>query len=143
MKRKIYLCSRVSQDAHVINNTVADALKDAGYDVYVPHLQPFNSNANSSDSEIYAQDMAAMKEADMCVAVGRLGVDCAFECGYFQGSGVPIYWYKPADVTMGRSPMLHFIQATATYPDLGRLIEDVIQHNPPQSLLSTLLRFKP
>lgn len=96
MKIKVYLCSRVAQDARPLNNEVASALRGAGFDVFVPHEQPVNNYTGASDKEIYVQDMTAMKESQFCVAVGRMGVDCSFELGWFQGRGLPIYKYESA-----------------------------------------------
>lgn len=122
--KKIYLCSRVAQDARPMNNLVAEALKAAGYDVFIPHEQPHNNASGASDAEIFAQDMGAMKTADICVAVGRLGVDCAFEIGWFQSRDVPIYRYLP-EPDKDRHPMFHKMNATSTYKDLQQLLEEL------------------
>lgn len=108
----IYLCSRVAKDAHELNNTAAKALRELGHTVFVPHEQHYNEIMEGTahhidDSAIYHQDMEAMGEADVCVAVGRLGVDCAFEVGWFQGQGIPVYWLLPTSVEAGRHPMLY------------------------------------
>jgi nucleoside 2-deoxyribosyltransferase len=100
---KVYLCSRVAEDARSMNNEVALALIKAGFEVYIPHAAPHN-NMNASDLEIYTQDLAEMKKADFCVAVGRLGVDCAFEVGWFTGRAKFIYWYLPTPLK-DRHPM--------------------------------------
>lgn len=105
---KLYLCSRTAFDARLTNLRVANGLKKAGYDVFVPHLAPHNQadNPNVQDLDVYRYDKAEMMVADACVVVGRIGVDCAWEVGWFQANGVPVVWYVPTGVDVGRSPML-------------------------------------
>ncbi len=122
--KKVYLCSRVAQDARPMNNLVADALIAAGYDVFVPHTQKHNNHSGASDAEIYQQDMDAMKSADICVAVGRLGVDCGYEIGWFEGRDVPVYRYLP-EPDKDRHPMFHKMNATSTYKDLQQLVNEL------------------
>jgi hypothetical protein len=52
--------------------------------------------------------MSEMLLADVCVIVGRIGVDCAFEAGWFQERGIPTVWYAPTGLRpgIGRHPML-------------------------------------
>lgn len=105
----IYLCSRVAKDAHELNNTVAKALRELGHTVFVPHEQHYNQiMANTadqvSDEEIYTQDMTAMYNANACVVVGKVGVDCSFEMGWFQGRGISIFCYRPS-AEYDRHPM--------------------------------------
>jgi nucleoside 2-deoxyribosyltransferase len=118
---KIYLCSRIAKDAHDLNNQVAQALRQLGHEVFVPHEQHYNEIMGGKaeqvdEAEIYTQDMEAMEASDICVAVGRIGVDCAFELGWFEGSNVPIFWYRPEGLEYGRHPMLY---AIPTYTEIG------------------------
>ena len=120
----IYLCSRVAKDAHEMNNAVAKALRELGHSVFVPHEQHYNQIMAGTahlveDVTIYCQDMDAMLEAELCVVVGRVGVDCAFEVGWFQGAQVPTYWYKPVGPDYGRHPMLY---AIPPYTDISALV---------------------
>jgi nucleoside 2-deoxyribosyltransferase len=133
--KKIYLISRVAEDARPLNNKVAAALEAAGYEVFIPHAQPFNNSSGASDAEIYAQDINAMKSADLFVAVGRLGIDCSFELGWAQGRDVPIYRYLPDSIKVERSPMHHFVNSTATYKELEKLVDDVKRHQSPTTLV--------
>lgn len=107
---KIYLCSRVAYDAHDVNDGIAKLLRAAGHEVFVPHEAPYNTRRCSSDEEIYQRDMAEMLAADACVIVGRIGVDCAFEVGWFQNHGTPMVWYVPKTGQVARSPMLHLVK---------------------------------
>lgn len=105
---KVYLCSRIAKDAHAVNNVVAETLRDAGHDVFVPHEQHYNqimagTDDQVPDSEIYEQDFAAMKTSRICVVVGRVGVDCAWEIGWFSANGVRVLWFDPP---VTRHPML-------------------------------------
>jgi nucleoside 2-deoxyribosyltransferase len=76
-----------------------------GHKVFVPHEAPYNEKEGASPSEIFRQDFTAMMEADACVAVGALGVDCAFEVGWFTGRGKPVIWVL-SDMHKKESPML-------------------------------------
>lgn len=105
LKKRVYLCSRLAADARPLNEEASSALERAGYEVFVPHLQPYNTDSGYTDQQIYSHDMKAMLAADACVIVGRIGVDCAFEVGWFQARGVPTVWWKP---TKG-SPMLDYV----------------------------------
>jgi nucleoside 2-deoxyribosyltransferase len=109
----IYLCSRVAHDARPLNNIVAQSLRDYGFTVYVPHEQAPN-NLTQEDIEqgrfdketIFQIDFAAMKQADLCVVVGRVGKDCAWEIGWFYGKNIPIYFIPSDDTTWDTSPMI-------------------------------------
>lgn len=121
----IYLCSRVAIDAHAQNNLVAKALRDAGYTVFVPHEQHYNQiiagfAETVPDVEIYTQDSNAMKESALCVIVGRIGVDCGYEVGYFQGRNIPCVWFCPDPSVLGRHPMLYTVTRVADTEGLLR-----------------------
>lgn len=110
---KIYLCSRIADDARPLNNQVASQLRALGYDVYVPHEQKPNNPSPEDKAEgrwdvetIFKLDHGAMKESDVCVVVGRVGVDCSFEVGWFYGRGLPIFYVSGGDESFRRSPML-------------------------------------
>ena len=114
---RIYLCSRVAADAHAYNNLVAAALKALGHEVFVPHLAEYNEREGASESEIFRQDFTQMLEADACVVVGRVGIDCAWEMGWFSGSGKPIYWVL-SYLHEKTSPMLNGIRRIDSVTDL-------------------------
>lgn len=111
--KNIYLCSRVAYDARPLNNIVAKSLRDVGFEVYVPHEQAPN-NLSTEDIEqgrfdketIFKIDFAAMNQADLCVVVGRIGKDCAFEIGWFYGRNIPVHFVPAGDQTWDTSPML-------------------------------------
>lgn len=125
---RVYLCSRVAFDAHKHNVRAARALQAAGYSVFVPHLAPHNQAANpdSTDEDVYRLDMAEMMMADACVVVGRIGVDCAFEVGWFQAMGVPTVWYVPTGVDVGRNPMLHLVDRVRSTMSLVKLLKKLV-----------------
>lgn len=138
----IYLCSRVAKDAHELNNIVAKALRNLGHVVFVPHEQHYNQiMANTadqvSDEEIYTQDMNAMLDAELCVVVGRVGVDCSFEIGWFDGQGTPVFFYRPEGLIYERHPMWYEILTSHTYKTLEgpcSLVESVIRYNAHRAL---------
>lgn len=120
---KVYLCSRVSEDARPVNKIVASSLRKVGYQVYVPHEQAPN-NLTSEDIEagrydtstIFKLDFAAMTQSDICVVVGRVGKDCSWEIGWFYAKNIPIYFIPAGDYTYMTSPML--------IPALRDIVED-------------------
>lgn len=76
---RIYLCSRVAADARALNDHVAKALRQNGHEVFVPH----EHEASKDGADPFPRDMSEMQRAEVCVAVGRLGRDCAAEVGWF------------------------------------------------------------
>lgn len=112
-KIQIYLCSRVALDARAENMQVATILRNAGFEVYVPHEQAPN-NLSQEDIDqgrydretIFKLDFAAMRKADICVVVGRTGRDCAWEMGWFSAKGVPLFFAPLGDTTFETCPML-------------------------------------
>jgi nucleoside 2-deoxyribosyltransferase len=121
---KIYLCSRVAPAARRLNDKVASYLRTRGYDVFVPHEAPYNQfdRPGLSDEDVYRQDMAEMMTADIVVAVGRVGVDCAFELGWFQAAGVPTVWYTPKSADVGRHPMLYAVTRTSLLTEVYKFV---------------------
>ena len=47
-----------------------------------------------------------MNRADQCVAVGRLGRDCAFEIGWFYAKNIPITYIPLENSDHVTSPMI-------------------------------------
>lgn len=119
--KRIYLCSRVAFEAREFNSQVAKAFRDAGFEVYVPHEQAPNNltqsdmDAGRFDKEtIFKLDYAAMDKADLCVVVGKIGRDCAWEIGHFEAWGIPIYFVPGTHSDWNTSPML--IPSLTFYP---------------------------
>lgn len=108
-KPRVYLCSRVAQDAREGNERVAQALEAAGFQVYVPHRQAPNNpvpGERFDHEKIFRYDMDAMLYADACVVVGRTGQDCAWEMGWFFSRGLPIVHVPLGDEAWQSSPMV-------------------------------------
>lgn len=112
-KQYVYLCSRISEDARPLNDRVAKSLREAGFEVYVPHEQkPNNPTAEDKAAgrwdvkTIFKLDYEAMVKADLCVVVGRTGRDCAWEQGYFYAYAVPVYFVPSGDESYLTCPML-------------------------------------
>ena len=126
MKRRLYLCSRVSKEAHILNDTAASALREAGLEVFAPHEAPYNQEVSPEtlDQDVYELDMREMLRSDACVVVGRIGLDCATEVGWFQGRNVPTFWWVPKGTagTDKPTPMLH---AVPRYEDLQTVVAAV------------------
>lgn len=121
---KIYLVSRVAFDARQANLKVANTLREAGHSVFVPHTASYNENdsQDSTDEDIYRQDMAEMLAADAAVIVGRIGVDCAFEVGWFQNQGIPTFWINPPP---DRSPMLFLVPKSKSKGAMLKFLNDI------------------
>lgn len=123
--KRVYLCSRVAYDARALNNTVANSLRFANFDVYVPHEQaPNNLSQEDMDAgrydvaTIFKLDFAAMTKADACVVVGRHGKDCTWELGWFFARGIPIYFVPAGDTTWETTPMaIPSLTQNAAIPD--------------------------
>lgn len=94
IRPKVYLCARVSDDAHVINNKVADMLSPF-FDVFVPHQKEAELRQPKDPIEIYKLDVSAMNDADICVAIAPYGKDCSWEMGYVAGQKKPVFMYVP------------------------------------------------
>lgn len=126
MKQHIYLCSRIAKDAHPLNDAAASALREAGYEVFAPHEAPYNQEVSPEtlDQDVYELDMREMLRSDACVVVGRIGLDCTFEAGWFQGRNVPTFWWLPKHVqaTAKPTPMLHGVPK---YEDLQTVVAAV------------------
>lgn len=119
---KIYLCSRIAKDAHEINNSVSSVLRQEGHKVFVPHEQHYNQIMSDtahlvSDEEIFTQDYTAMQDSDACVVVGRIGVDCGYEIGWFQSRGLPVVWFRPE--ASQRHPMLTTVSVVTSLESLS------------------------
>jgi nucleoside 2-deoxyribosyltransferase len=124
---RVYLVSRVAFDAHQVNLKVANALRQAGHSVFLPHEASYNQddNRDSTDEDVYRQDMAEMLVADAAVIVGRIGVDCAFEVGWFQAYGTPAVWYVPPSAKVGRHPMLNAVPRSGSLKGVLRYLSQV------------------
>lgn len=93
-KPKVYLCARVSPDAHDINNRIAEFLSPH-FNVFVPHQKEAELKEPKVPLEIYNLDLEAMKEAAICVTIAPYGKDCSWEMGHFVGENKPIFMYVP------------------------------------------------
>ncbi len=93
-KLKVYLCARVSKDAHEINNRVSELLSPH-FDVFVPHQKEAELKHPKVPMEIYQLDVDAMLAAAICVTIAPYGKDCSWEMGHFAGQGKPIFMYVP------------------------------------------------
>lgn len=104
----VYLCSRVSPNARPLNDRVARSLRRAGFKVFVPHAEEVNNlplGVQLDPQQVFDLDFTGMRQADLCVVVGRTGKDCAWEIGWFAGRGVPTYFVTFGDTTWFESPM--------------------------------------
>jgi nucleoside 2-deoxyribosyltransferase len=93
-KPKVYLCARVSNDAHKTNNEICDLLSPF-FQVFAPHKKEAELRSIKDPVEIYNLDIEGMNSADICVTIAPYGKDCSWEMGYFVGRGKPIYMYVP------------------------------------------------
>ncbi len=102
---------------------VATTLRNAGHEVFVPHEASYNEeDSDATDEDIYLQDMSEVIRADAAVVAGRIGVDCAFEIGWFQAHGVPTVWYVPSTADIGRHPMLFEVARCGSLKNVLRFL---------------------
>lgn len=93
-KPKVYLCARVSKDAHEMNNRICELLSPH-FDVFAPHQKEAELKEPKVPMEIYQLDIDAMKAADLCVTIAPYGKDCSWEMGHFTGEQKPVFMYVP------------------------------------------------
>lgn len=111
--KKVYLCARVAYDARELNVKVGARLRAAGYNVYMPQEQAPNNLSADDIAEgrydtrtIFLMDYEALRNADVVVAVGRMGADCSWELGYAWAEGKPVVHVPGDDTTWKTSPMI-------------------------------------
>ena len=84
-KLKVYLISRISEDAHHHNEKVAKALKPE-LEVFVPHLHnPCHENHHHFSLKTASVNLRAMEKSDIGLLLLPYGRDCAWEAGWFAG----------------------------------------------------------
>lgn len=91
-KPKVYLCARVSKDAHAINNRIIDCLNPY-FEVFAPHKKEVQLKDPINPLDIYNLDMDAMSSADICLTIAPYGKDCSWEMGHFVGQNKPVFMY--------------------------------------------------
>jgi nucleoside 2-deoxyribosyltransferase len=110
---KVYICGRVAHEARAFNLEVTIPLRDAGFTCYLPQEMAPNNLSDEEIAEgrydvktIFLMDYEALSNADVVVAVGRIGSDCSWELGYAWARGIPVVHVPGTDDTWKRSPML-------------------------------------
>jgi nucleoside 2-deoxyribosyltransferase len=92
-KTKVYLCARISPDAHAWNNTVCDVLDDRIAIFKPQEHNPSNMNHRNFQPAVYETDVNAMRNSDIGLLLIPYGRDCAWEVGWFSSSGKPVVAY--------------------------------------------------
>ena len=89
-KIRVYLCARISRDAHAWNEHVCKHLSDP-LSVFMPQKHnPWNVPHEEFPRDVFETDLTAMKEADMCLMLPPYGRDCAWEAGWLSNSDKPV-----------------------------------------------------
>ena len=105
-KPLVYLCSRIKPSAIISNDNVAEALRRAGFEVFVPHEAAHNIDDKGDDKLIFRTDYEQLTKAAIIVIVPNIGVDCAWEIGWAAANCIPTYVYSDTDVTICEHPMI-------------------------------------
>ena len=62
-KPLVYLCSRIKPSAIISNDNVAEALRRAGFEVFVPHEAAHNIDDKGDDKLIFRTDYEQLTKA--------------------------------------------------------------------------------
>lgn len=123
----IYLCARVSEDAHKINNEIAGLLSPH-FNVFVPHQKEAELKQPKDPVEIYNLDIDAMKNADLCFTIAPFGKDCSWEMGHFIGEKKPIFMYVPDMESLPIGEWMISGGITVIISDNVKVIEEAQHH---------------
>ena len=93
-KPKVYLCARVSKDAHEMNEKIMDSLSPY-FDVFAPHKKEAELEQPKDPVKIYNLDLDGMDNAEICMTIAPYGKDCSWEMGYFVGQRKSVFMYVP------------------------------------------------
>lgn len=105
---RIYLCSRLTQEARDWNDVVTQELTN-GFALFRPQDQTPNimlGLPQERDLLAYNADMEGMIGADMLLVLPPYGRDCAWEIGWFGGKGKPAVAYAEAPGDWTRDAMV-------------------------------------
>ncbi len=92
-KVKVYLISRISEDAHLWNEKICSVLKNP-IEVFMPHQHnPYNLEHTKMPKSVFDTDLEAMKKCDIALALPEFGNDCSYEVGWFSNSSKPTVFY--------------------------------------------------
>ena len=105
-KIKVYLCARISKDAHAWNEKVSNSLSTPT-SVFMPHKHnPWNLKHEDFPKEVYEMDLGAMKESHICLVLPPYGRDCAWEIGWYSNSDKPIIVFTEKETEWLRDWMI-------------------------------------
>jgi hypothetical protein len=103
---KVYLISRISEDAHKWNEFVCDHLKSP-IEVFAPHEHnPWNIEHTKIQHCVYNTDVKAMKASHIGLALPEFGSDCSYEVGWYSNSHRPVIVFVDHQVNWLRNWMV-------------------------------------
>lgn len=92
-KIKMYLIARISKDNHAWTNKVRQML-GSSFDVFIPKdNNPWNTKHQTFSQKVFQTDLIAIKNSDLGLMLPEYGNDCAWEAGWYAGSGKPVIVY--------------------------------------------------
>jgi len=92
-KKCIYIIARISKDQHAWTDLVCSALFKE-FNVFIPKdSNPWNISHKKLSQKIFNTDLKAMKKSSAALMLPEYGRDCAWEAGWYAGSGKPVIVY--------------------------------------------------
>lgn len=128
-KPKLYVSARISPDAHIRNEEIANELSTY-FEVFLPHQHQACAGDHSYiGPEVYFLDITAMQRSELAVLLPPYGRDCSFEIGWYVGKGKPVFaivdsqtdWLRDCMVKGGLTAVY-----TKNRETFNRLLEDPI-----------------
>lgn len=105
-KLRIYLCSRLTEEAKQWNDKISAELNEE-FSLFRPQdIDLDNVFANDKDSIAYQEDFKGMSQSDVLLVLPQYGRDCAWEIGWFCGREKPTIAYAEAEGDWLRDAMV-------------------------------------
>lgn len=105
-KLRIYLCSRLTEEAKQWNDVISKEL-DGEFSLFRPQDVDLDDiPAKDLDNLAYQADIRGMNQSDLLLVLPPYGRDCAWEIGWFCGKEKPTIAYVEADGVWLRDAMV-------------------------------------
>lgn len=106
-KIRVYLIARISKDAHLWNNKIAESLNTEFFDVFKPHEHnPWNKEHKKFPQKVVSIDVQAIDKSHFGLALPEFGRDCAWETGYYSKSEKPLVFFMDTQTEWLRDWMI-------------------------------------
>ena len=88
-KIRLYLIARISEDAHLWTDKICNELDDT-FEVFAPKdHNPWAYSHETLSKNVYDVDLEAIDNSHIGLMLPEYGNDCAWEAGYYAGTGKP------------------------------------------------------